>query len=431
MSSDGYAATRTASAITVPAAPDSVRRVRRALRATLDGAGVAEETVDTAVLLASELVTNAVLHARTDVQVTIVVDGVVRVEVHDESGMMPASRSHAVDSMTGRGLQIVGQLADDYGVEVEAPTATGSLNGGGKTVWFCLAGNSTHVHDQSADHFPDLVPTSGPTITAEWRDLPLLLFDVVMEHNEALMREFALEQLGELDPTEELAASPLAAAAAARARLAQAVDAYRPLARTQRHVDVTLQLEPRDVAALANLLPVLRAAEQLSATGRILTPPALPELRELREWCVTEIVRQADGAVPRPWSTPYVDDRVPVEMSADERAAAQQIWQSSESLLLARSDVIVAVSPSAATLLGWQAEDLVGRRITVVVPPDLRDVHLAGITRHLMTGRTTMLGVEAPISAWHRKGYEVPVRLLLDRWPGVQSLFVARFGSAD
>jgi PAS domain S-box-containing protein len=132
-----------------------------------------------------------------------------------------------------------------------------------------------------------------------------------------------------------------------------------------------------------------------------------------------------------PWSTPYVEDRVPVQASADIRAAIAEVRQSSEPLMLARPDVIIAVAPSAAELLGWDAEDLIGRRITVVVPPELRDVHLAGITRHLMTGRVTMLGVEVPISAWHRQGHPVPVRLLLDRWPGVRSLFVARFGSAE
>lgn len=431
MSSDGHASARTASAITVPAAPDSVGRVRRVLRATLDGAGVAEHTVDTAILLTSELVTNAVLHARTDVHVTVVVDDGVRVEVHDESRMLPSSRSHAVDSMTGRGLHIVGQLADDYGVEVQEPAETGSPNGGGKTVWFSLAGGTTGSHEPSPDHFPDLVPTSGPTITVEWQGLPLLLFEVVLEHNEALMREYALERLGELDPAEEMAPPTVAAAAAARARLAQAVAEYRPLARTQRHVDVTLLLEPRDVDALADLLPVLDEAERLSEAGRILTQPALPELRELREWCISEIVRQAEGAAPTPWRTPYVDDRVPVRMSADLRAAAAEIRQSSEPLLLARPDVIVAVAPAAAELLGWEADDLVGRPITVVVPPDLRDVHLAGITRHLLTGRTTMLGRAVPTFAWHRTGYAVPVRLLLDRWPGVRSLFVARFGPAD
>lgn len=435
MSSDRLASARAGngrSAITVPAAPDSVGRVRSVLRATLDSAGVAEDTVDTAILLTSELVTNAVLHARTDVQVTVVVDEGVRVEVHDESALLPASRNHAIDSMTGRGLHIVGQLADDYGVEVEDPAETGLSNGGGKTVWFSLARNTAQqVPEPSPDHFPDLVPTSGPTITVEWRGLPILLFDVVLEHNEALMREYALDQLGEIDAPEELGPPPLAAASAARARLAQSVAEYRPLAGAQGHVDVTLRLEPRDVVALAELLPVLDEAERLSVAGRILTQPALPELRELREWCIGELVRQAKGAPPTPWLTPYIDDRVPVQMSADVRDAAEQVWNSSEPLLLGRPDVILAVAPAAAELLGWDGQDLVGRRITVVVPPDLRDVHLAGITRHLMTGRTAMLGVEVPTFAWHRAGYAMPVRLLLDRWPGVSSLFVARFESAD
>jgi PAS domain S-box-containing protein len=402
------------------------------LRATLDDAGVAEDTVDTAILLTSELVTNAVLHARTDVRVTVVVGSEVRVEVRDESGMLPTSRSHALDSMTGRGLNIVGQLADDYGVEVENEHGFGGGQASlGKTVWFSLAGSRHDGHPVCPDHFPDLVPTSGPTVTVEWLGLPLLLFQVVLEHNEALMREFALERLGELVSTDLLAAPPVAAAAAARARLAQAVAEHRPSAGGERHADVTLRLEPSDVHALAGLLPVLNDAEKLSAAGRILTQPALPELRQLREWCVTEIVRQAGGEAPTPWSTPYVEDRVPVQASADIRAAIQAVRESTESLILARPDVIIAVAPSAAELLGWDAEDLIGRRITVVVPPDLRDVHLAGITRHLMTGRTTMLGVEAPISAWHRQGRPVPVRLLLNRWPGVRSLFVARFAPAD
>ena len=93
--------------------------------------------------------------------------------------------------------------------------------------------------------------------------------------------------------------------------------------------------------------------------------------------------------------------------------------------------MIVAVTPEVAELLGWDPEELIGRRITVVIPPDIRDVHLAGITRHLMTGQTSMLGTEVSTTAWHRAGYPVPVRLLLDRWPGVQSLFVVRFGPAD
>jgi PAS domain S-box-containing protein len=100
-------------------------------------------------------------------------------------------------------------------------------------------------------------------------------------------------------------------------------------------------------------------------------------------------------------------------------------------LLLATAAALVAAAPAAAQLLGWDPDELVGRRITVVVPPDLRDVHLAGITRHLLTGHSTMLGAEVSISAWHREGHPVPVRLLLDRWPGVRPVFVARFTPAE
>jgi anti-sigma regulatory factor (Ser/Thr protein kinase) len=76
----------------------------------------------------SELVTNAVLHARTDFVVTLArLDGAVRVEVTDASTVLPRQRQVDSSSVTGRGLTIVASVADRWGYE---PTATG------KTVWF-------------------------------------------------------------------------------------------------------------------------------------------------------------------------------------------------------------------------------------------------------------------------------------------------------
>jgi len=86
---------------------------------------------DSALLLVSELVTNAVLHARSRFELVVRLDGErLRVEVHDESGAQPTRKHYAVSAGTGRGLMLVERLADRWGVD--------SSGGAGKRVWFEL-----------------------------------------------------------------------------------------------------------------------------------------------------------------------------------------------------------------------------------------------------------------------------------------------------
>lgn len=86
---------------------------------------------DVVVLLVSELVTNALLHAGTDFDVTLAYEhGVLRVSVHDQASALPLPRVHSHDALsTGRGLMLVEALARRWGVEQDDS---------GKTVWFEL-----------------------------------------------------------------------------------------------------------------------------------------------------------------------------------------------------------------------------------------------------------------------------------------------------
>lgn len=91
---------------------------------------VSGEVADVAVLLASELVTNAVVHARTPVRVDIDVDArTLRVSVADEAPRSPALRRANDARLTGRGMNLVDALAGQWGVEPVPP---------GKSVWFEL-----------------------------------------------------------------------------------------------------------------------------------------------------------------------------------------------------------------------------------------------------------------------------------------------------
>ena len=101
--------------------------------------------VDTVVLLVSEVVTNAVLHARSEVVVSVVDQGAVaRIEVHDASPAGPRMHRFAVDSATGRGLRLIDQLAHRWG--------TAALpSGAGKVVWFEVGAADTTAWESFAD----------------------------------------------------------------------------------------------------------------------------------------------------------------------------------------------------------------------------------------------------------------------------------------
>ncbi|MDT7784934.1 MAG: hypothetical protein QOF58_3353 [Pseudonocardiales bacterium] len=106
--------------------PASVGVARRFTVDTLRRWGRDDLTTSGA-LLVTELVTNAILHARTMIQVILERrEDVVRVEVRDGSPVRPALRNHGLDATTGRGLALVSKLAESWGVDV---------TGTGKVVW--------------------------------------------------------------------------------------------------------------------------------------------------------------------------------------------------------------------------------------------------------------------------------------------------------
>jgi anti-sigma regulatory factor (Ser/Thr protein kinase) len=85
-----------------------------------------------AALLASELVTNAVVHVPAGTAMLVVTcgHGQLRVDVHDTSCVMPVLMDAAADAENGRGLMMVASLAADWGFY---PTHEG------KAVYFTLA----------------------------------------------------------------------------------------------------------------------------------------------------------------------------------------------------------------------------------------------------------------------------------------------------
>ncbi|MCU7825473.1 SpoIIE family protein phosphatase [Kitasatospora sp. DSM 101779] len=95
------------------------------------------DLIDTAELLCSELVTNAIRHTDRDAMFTARLYQVpgqgrarLRVEVEDESDLWPTRRTPGEQASSGRGLMLVEALADGWGVEPR---------GSGKRMWFELS----------------------------------------------------------------------------------------------------------------------------------------------------------------------------------------------------------------------------------------------------------------------------------------------------
>jgi anti-sigma regulatory factor (Ser/Thr protein kinase) len=112
------------------AAAEARRRVRDAIRSWQ-----VPVDLDAALLLTSELVTNAVRHeagqrAQAVVLAIACSRGRLRVDVHDTSCSLPAVAEVRADAETGRGLLLVETLSDEWGFY---------RTSAGKAVYFTLA----------------------------------------------------------------------------------------------------------------------------------------------------------------------------------------------------------------------------------------------------------------------------------------------------
>jgi len=125
--------------VRLPAKPESVKAARRLVRSCLRGWGHEGQT-DTAVLLTSEVVTNAVLHGGPhgpDAELYVDVDVSprrVRVAVSDLGGGVPVAGDASTDAVSGRGILMVEAMASAWGMR---------RNGAGKSVWFEVDAMST------------------------------------------------------------------------------------------------------------------------------------------------------------------------------------------------------------------------------------------------------------------------------------------------
>lgn len=290
--------------------PDSASApaARRFVAEVLRGWALAD-LVDDAALATTELVGNAVLHARTEIEVRVARSGPgVRILVADRSPapvVVPGGAAGAgpeppppgdgdgdLGSTTGRGLMIVAALASRWQVVPGHPA---------KHVWFEL-GTAPEAGE------PAVAPPDPPAAAGLGRvtllDLPLALVVESEENLDQLVREFQLMALGRGGGGEvpgrlaRLMEEVLVAYAeprhAARRRTAEL------LAAGVERAPITVMLPVGAAGDLRRLHALVTEADAYCRAGDLLTLASSAPVERLRAWIVDEVAAQLGGAAPRP-----------------------------------------------------------------------------------------------------------------------------------
>ena len=427
-----------ATAQSFPPEPVSARNARRFLRAFLRGTA-RDDLVDAAEMALSEIVTNAVLHAHTDFEVraALLGDGSLRVEVTDSNPQLPAQRRYGEQATTGRGMQLVAAMTADCGVRSNGPL--------GKTVWFVVRGAQA---GGALGALWDVSPVAPVPTGAGGRvlllGLPPTLWLAARQHHDAVLRELALfaqehperapsaERLAQADRARGIVSTAVVAAVEGRAAGAPSPAAGGPvaLAGAEPPLDLSVEVPADAPTTYAALQDVLAVAERLAAEGALLARPGLPEVVGVRRWVCEQILAQSAGALPTAWHG-LADDRPaaaedrPVDPHADD---LEELAGAAHGVVAADdANRIIAVSRPLAEALGWTVEDLVGRRLVALVPPELREAHVAGFSRHVTTGEARLLGVPVQLPVLRADGSRVLCDVLIEQRPSVtgRHLYVA------
>ena len=412
----------------------NVGRARAAVREVMSGAG-AYLHLDAALLVVSELVTNAFVHTGTGVSVSVWCspEG-TRIEVEDGGSHLPVRRHFATTAGTGRGLHLVEELSDRWGAE---------LRTSGKAVWFELGTLAAALMDAgstSADQ-----PPPGAHGTAHHlvtlRAAPVLMHWAWQEHASSLLREYLLHVLDHDDTIMDRHASASEALRLLEEQFpvpvlsddadALMVDALEPAVTAD---EVLLRVPASSVDHFVILDDLLGRATREARAGHFLGPPTQPEIEEMRVWLCTEVARQAGGDKT---ATPWVA-RTDVRATLADQVLLRETYAdlaTTDDALLATDEasIIVAASPLAVQLLGYDdADELLGRRILVVVPMRFHQAHIAGTTLNATNGRDNLLGVQLEVPMVRKDGSEVSVSIEVcpERLDGERHVFVARFSRA-
>ncbi|MDB4879710.1 MAG: sensor protein [Gemmatimonadetes bacterium] len=72
---------------------------------------------------------------------------------------------------------------------------------------------------------------------------------------------------------------------------------------------------------------------------------------------------------------------------------------------------ILSVNPAMERIFGWRASELLGRSLSIIIPPELRAAHEAGMSRYLRSGQRNIPWTGIRVPALTRDGRRIPIEI--------------------
>jgi anti-sigma regulatory factor (Ser/Thr protein kinase) len=303
----------------LPAELESVVAARHLCSATTSKWALSESVIQDAALAVSELVTNAILHARTDLTVSFRrLGGGVRIEVRDGSTHVPVVEAARPEdlllnrSMTGRGLALVAAVADRWGADPQPD---------GKVTWAEVGTGTRRVACATPPSFP---PAPNPPIITQseleagvtaasavtgggWTvhliGVPVRLLVDSSRQLAELQREIQVIAMDDHVPAE------LDGVVEVGEPVTRMIDSWtetdrqaaeRALAQGEERLDWDVTVPPDISDWLERVTAWLRRSASLLVRRHLLSEPASPEVTAYRTWYRDEILAQLAGRAPQP-----------------------------------------------------------------------------------------------------------------------------------
>ena len=86
-------------------------------------------------------------------------------------------------------------------------------------------------------------------------------------------------------------------------------------------------------------------------------------------------------------------------------------------IMIEGNGLISSYNGAAERLLGWTAKEVIGKNVSMLMPQPMQREHDSYLRRHIDTGHSSIIGVGREVTALHKDGYLVDVRLALGRVP--------------
>jgi anti-sigma regulatory factor (Ser/Thr protein kinase) len=322
------------------------RLVERAARDWRLSSPIAEDIT----LLASELVTNAIIHARTDVTVRVQRLGSgVRLEVADDDKRLPVVDVDqpedllATRSMTGRGLAVVAAVSDRWGANpagsrgklVWAEIGTGMRRASPVAAPVAAPPQGIFIGQPALAPSARLVPDAGrPRVTLEAMEVGQTagpIVEPVVAHAMAVAAEgkrihligvpvrlLVESQRQFADLQREMIVMGMDRDATSRGdtlaeggrEMSVTLDCFRRMGSNEAHaalargdelVDFDLIVSDEQISSFERIAGRLRSLGRMVKLGRLLTMPPSDEVAAYRRWYHDEVTAQLAGRPPRPY----------------------------------------------------------------------------------------------------------------------------------